>query len=167
MARARSRFPKKIDNLRWDGWNLSALSFGAGQSASVFRSAGTLPETLMRLRGNFLGYLDGTQAPGALVLISVGIILVPEATGSTVLWSPVADDNAPWLWYTSFHLGYEEYVTDVIDAVGAPVYRETIDNKAMRRIRSDVEVQIVFENTTIGSAASVNLVTSGRLLQGF
>ncbi len=89
--------------------------------------------------------------------------MVPEGTGSTVLWSPLTDADAPWFYYSTFFLGYEEYVVDVIDSPVLTAYREIIDSKAMRRVRNQ-EVQLVVENTTIAGAVSVNIVAAGRML---
>jgi len=69
------------------------------------------------------------------------------------------------LWYDQFVLGYEEMVIDVIDVPGITSYRATIDSKAMRIIRNQ-EVQMVTENVTLGTAATVNLVVTGRMLSG-
>jgi len=93
--------------------------------------------------------------------------LVPEGTGTTVTWSPITDSNAPWYFYTRFHLGYEEAVVDVVAYEGMGAYREVIDAKAMRRIRPDVEVQLVIEQATVGSAHAIQLGMAGRTLFGF
>ncbi len=80
-----------------------------------------------------------------------------------MLWSPFADGDAPWIYHQIFTLAYEEYVTDVVDAVGTPVFRDVIDNKSMRRIRNQ-EIQMVVEQTTALVAASVNVSVTGRML---
>ncbi len=129
-------------------------------------AAGTVPETIMRTRGELVGYIDGASAPGKLVHFAVGMILVPEGTGTTVLWSPITDANAPWFWIEQFHLGYEEMVTDVVDVPGLSIFRKEIDLKAMRIVRPDVEVQLVFENVTLLSVAAVNVRVSFRMLLG-
>jgi len=97
--------------------------------------------------------------------VTAGLILVPEGTGTTVLWSPFTDGDAPWIWYDSSLLAYEEMVTDVVDIPLMTASRRVIDNKAMRIIRNQ-EVQFVVENTTIGSAASCNARVAGRVLSG-
>jgi len=95
----------------------------------------------------------------------MGVILVPEGTGTTVLWSPSTDADAPWIWVTEFVLAHEELVVDVIDVPGMSSYRERIDNKAMRIIRNQ-EIQFVIENSTVTSALSVNAGLAGRFLSG-
>jgi len=152
-------------NRHWTGFSSGAtfLGVGAGTAGLTLSLAQHDRETLMRTRGNLLGYGDGALVTGALALISVGFAIVPEGTGTTVLWSPFIDSDAPWFWYTSFHLGYEEYVTDVIDSPVLGGYREVIDSKAMRRIRNS-EIQVVVENTTVGGALTMNMGITGRFL---
>ena len=121
--------------------------------------------TLVRIRGEVVCYLDATSAPGTLVQIIYGIIQVPEGSAGAARYSPVADPNAPWLLYGTAHLGYEEMVTDVIDVPGMTSFRHVIDNKAMRIIRPDVELQLVVSNTTVFTAAPVNFAYNLRWLQ--
>ncbi len=164
----RSRGRKKITEVRWIRNTASIGALGAGSVALTMVGANpTVKETIMRMRGNFMAYLDGTAAPGVLVIISAGIQLVPAGTGATVLREPFGDAfSSRWLWATSFRLGYEEYVTDVIDSPGITSFRETVDNKAMRIIGPDEEIQFVMTNTTSLAAGSVNAGLDGRMLLG-
>jgi len=114
---------------------------------------------------NALSAGTDAQAPTTFISVGIGLILVPEGTGTTVLWSPITDGDAPWMWVTYFELAYEEYVTDVIDSPGMTSYREVIDSKSMRVIRNQ-EVQCVVENATLATAGSVNISLSGRALSG-
>ncbi len=167
---ARRRSGKKIDTTRWVGafGGTAGTGLSAGTLGVALLSSATLAETIMRFRGTLLAYMDAAGAPLRGVRVSVGLILVPEGTGSTVLWSPFTDENAPWFYYSSFVLAYEEMVIDVVDVPQASGYREVIDNKAMRIIRPDTEVQMVVENTTLAGAgaASINVELSGRILLG-
>ena len=164
MARARTR---KIDNVFWGLAQGSSLALGVGSAGFLAVAAGTQAATLLRIRGEVLVYLDGVQAPGTLVLITMGLLVVPEGQATTVLSDPFNDDNAPWLWYGIAYLGYEEAVPDVVDLPLISASRIVIDNKAMRRIRPDQEVQFVTTNTTLGTASSVNVAFAGRVLLGF
>ena len=119
----------------------------------------------MRTRGNLVAFVDGTQAPGVLATITVGLILVPEGTGSTVLWSPFTDADAPWFWYDTFLIGHEELVTDVLHVPVLNIYRSVIDSKAMRKVRNR-EIQCVVENTTAGGAVNANIHLNFRFLSG-
>ena len=159
-----ARRTKKIDYTHWTGFSGSTLVFSAGVVGLTVATAAHQPETLLRTRGEIVVYPDATQGPGALAVIDVGMILVPEGTGTTVLWSPRTDADAPWLWYGSYHAVYEEMVTDVIAAQDV-VIRDVIDSRAMRIVRNQ-EIQLVWENTTIGGAVTVNSAVSGRFLTG-
>ncbi len=159
MAHRRSN-SNKIRNLRWSRNQNTFLALAAGTSAQTLVTAGSDTETLMRLHVELVAWVDGTQTPSVLTQVAVGAIVMPEGQGTTVVSSPITDDNAPWLFYDRFALGYEEYVTDVIDAPGLTSYRKSIDVKSMRILRPDREVQLVIESTTIASAVSVNVSMS-------
>ena len=168
MARrgSRSRGEKVIDNVFWAGGTTSAFTLAAGSVAVNALVSSAQPFTLLRMRGNLVAFLDGASAPGKAVIIGVGLRMVPEGTGSTVLSAPLTDDEASWIYYSTFVLGYEEMVTDVIDVPGISSFREIIDNKAMRRVKPDTELQFVFENATLATAAAVNIAISCRFLLG-
>ncbi len=106
-------------------------------------------------------------SPGGVGDHFVWVQLVPGGTGATVLRSPFTDaTSSEWIWYTTFRVGYEEYVTDVIDCPGMTSYRETVDAKAMRIMGPDQELQFVLENTTSLTALSVNAGFDARALFG-
>ena len=169
MARDRFRRSSKreIESVRWSGATSSFLAFGAGTNALTFLSASNdPPETLMRIRGELVAWIDAVQAPASMVDIAIGVIKVPEGTGTGGTMSPITDDEAPWMMYERFTLGYEEYVTDVIDAPGLTVFRKSIDVKSMRIIRPGVELQLAVENVTLNGVASVNISFAHRGLLG-
>jgi len=162
---ARRRTGKTIDNVRWSfgGGGFSAQA--AGTAAVTMFPAQDLPQTLLRIRGEFFAAIDGASAPGKFIEVGLGLIAVPEGTSATVLWSPVTDGSAPWIWVDYANLGYEEMVTDVIDVPIETAVRRVIDSKAMRRLRNQ-EIQLVVENTTLQSASAVNIRASVRVLFG-
>jgi len=163
----RARAGKKLDHTTWRLSNGFFSAQAAGTAALNFSTVGTQPATLLRIRGEVCGYADAADAPGAASLLTYGVILVPEGTGATVLFDPFTDGNAPWLLYGQALIAYEEKVTDVIDVPGITSFRHAIDNKAMRIIRPDVEMQFVITNTTLLSAGAVNLSYGLRWLEGF
>ncbi len=162
---ARRRGGKKIDFTHWTPASGEFLAFSAGAVGRLMLAAQHEPETILRTRGNLLAYIDGTQTPGALTLVAVGMVLVPEGTGTTVLWSPLVDGDAPFFWYETFYIGYEEGVTDVIDVPALSSFSAVVDSKAMR-INRQHEVQMVAEQITVGSALSINIVLTTRILSG-
>ena len=164
MARART---KKIDNVFWGLSSGIIGGLGVGTSALNFFAVGTQPSTLLRMRGEMMIWADAIQTGAVAALITFGVIKVPEGTGTTVVYTPVSDSNAPWILYGQATIAYEEYVADVIDCPLGTAARIEIDNKAMRRIRPDEELQLVAENTSLLGSLSVNLSYSIRSLQGF
>ena len=158
----RRRSGKKIDFVHWT-YSSGTNEMGAGTAALTLFPAEHEPQTLLRIRGNFrangLGGLTGSIG----AFCGVGVILVPEGTGSTVLWSPISDGDAPWIWVDVFSLSYEEPVLDTIAITD--VYRSVIDNKAMRITRNQ-EVQLVFENVTNEGAMTVSFNYQARHLTG-
>ncbi len=167
MARRRTAFAKKIDSVVWDGFTSGATFMGvaAGTVAQTIRASQSIPETVLRIRGELAVNLDGVQVPGVAVFVGVGIIQVPDGSSATVTWSPITDPSAPWIWYERVALIYDEAVTDIIASQTTLSVRKTIDSKAMRKLRN-TELQIVLENTTLLTAASVNVMVSGRILLG-
>ena len=164
---ARRGSARKIDSVHWTGFNSGFLALAAGSIGINVAPAQHEPETLLRTRGTLLAYVDGAQAPGGLVTVSMGLHVVPEGTGATVSVSPFTDADADWFWYATFFLATEELVTDVLQASGVSGYREVIDDKAMRRVHGASEVQLVAENTSIGAALPVNIRIAGRFLTGY
>ena len=158
---------KKITNTLWELSNGVSEGLGAGAVGFNFSSAGTQPSTLLRIRGEIVAWIDGASAAAKGVYVSYGIILVPEGSGTTVRFNPQTDANAPWLLYGSGFIGYDEPVADAVDVPGITSFRHVIDNKAMRIIRPDVEMQLVITNTTVAGAVSVNAAYEMRWLQGF
>ena len=163
---ARRGHAKKIETVHWTGIaaNAGALAADANQGILTL-AAQHLPETLMRIRGEWSCTFDGVQATAARVQVAVGLCLVPEGTGTTVLWSPIDDPDAPWIWYDTTHLQYEEYVTDVIASDVTASMRRVIDNKAMRRVRN-MELQFVAGNFNVEGSEAVNVLMAGRVLSG-
>ncbi len=165
---ARRRGGKKIDFTRWIGSFVDLLlPAGGAPIATFWLSEGVATETLLRIRGNLLAQVEGPLTGGQLTTVAVGICVVPEQpVGNEITWSPIADANAPWLWYESFTLGYEEMVADVVDVPGITSFRSVIDSKSMRILRPDTMIQVVAEGTTVGSSVAVRLSVNGRTLLG-
>ncbi len=145
------------------------VTFGAltaGSVAATALGAGVSRETIMRTRGTIQLYLDGNQAPPKTVLVSMGLVLVPEGQGTTVIWDPANDAEAPWFWYQEMFISYEEPVIDVIDIPAIAGANIVVDSKAMRRANVDEEVQFVVTNSTVGGASPINVHAAFRFLLG-
>jgi len=163
----RGRHAKKIDTVHWTGGAGQFIAQAAGAAAGLIFPAQHLPETLLRIRGEWAGTLNGALASAVGAQISCGIIQVPEGTGATVLWSPFTDADAPWIWWDTFSFLYREFVTDAAYSVMTSSARRVVDSKAMRKLRN-TELQLVIENTTIPglSATPVDVNLNVRVLSG-
>ncbi len=163
----RGRHAKKIDTVHWTGVLASSSAISAGTLGATVVAAQHLPETLLRFRGEWMGSLIGALANGVGVHLHAGLIQVPEGTGTTVLWSPFIDADAPWIWWDVMTLVYNEFVTDVNWSSQVSDGRRVIDSKAMRKLRN-TELQIVLENTTYTgkSAGDIDFAVAGRVLAG-
>ncbi len=168
MAHRRGGFSKKIDTVHWTLGSFVETGVASGTPvASTVGAAQHLPETLMRIRGEWIATLNGFQATSIGTGVACGMILVPEGTGTTVLWSPITDGDAPWIWWDTAMLMYEEYVADVTQSVMASSMRRIIDSKAMRKVRNR-ELQFVAENASLSgfTASDVNVAGQFRVLSG-
>ncbi len=165
MPRRRSGFQKKIETVHWTYGSFAMSALAAGAQAEAVYPAQHLPETLLRTRGEVIIYIDGVESPGVSAAIGIGMIQVPEGTGTTVLWSPIVDGDAPWIWVDYFGMAYEESTVNAIQYPAISGVRRLIDSKAMRKIRN-TELQVVAENATVIAALSVNILGNMRVLSG-
>ncbi len=155
----RSGFAKKIEQVHWTGAAGQFVSLAAGVSAGNLFPAQHLPETLLRIRGEWAASLSGALANNQAAQLSIGIVQVPEGTGTTVLWSPFTDADAPWIWWDSMTLMYEEHVADVTYSAMTSSGRRVVDSKAMRKMRN-TELQLVAENTAIPGLTTTSIVAN-------
>ena len=163
--RSNSRHEKSIDIIRWAGGVHTFNAVSAGSNAQVAVTDGAT-ETILRIRGEVLAYIDATSAPGKLMDVAIGMLVVQAGSSTTVIQSPIADPDAPWLFYERFTIGYEEMVTDVVDVPGIVSKRIVVDSKAMRILRPGREVQLVMQSSTLFTTSAVNLAFSFRMLLG-
>jgi len=163
--RSNSRFEKVIDSTRWAGASHSFFALAAGSVAQLMVSDG-LVETFMRIRGEIVSWVDGTQDPGTTTEVALGALVVQAGSGTTIIQKPITDPDAPWMFYERWTLGYEEGVVDVVGNQSIMGFRKTIDSKAMRILREGREVQLVIESVTLNGAVSINTVFNFRTLLG-
>ncbi len=158
MARGRGR---KTD-YEWLTWTFTSLALSAGTAAATLSTA-IGSQTIYRLRGSVLVWLDGTPVAGDAVRVGLGVHVATEDIGTSVLASPLTDTGTPWLWSWFGALAAE---VDQNEFGGLAVARVDIDSKAMRRIKSAQAVQFVVEVATVGTAQAINVVAQGRCLFG-
>jgi len=164
---AHRRGGKTIDSVHWTYGSFQFIGQGAGAAAINVFSAQHLPETLLRSRGNWSTAISAAQAAGRGISVAIGMIQVPEGTGSTVLWSPITDGDAPWIWWDVMELLYTEQVVDVIASQNTLSGMRVLDTKAMRKLRN-TELQVVVEQATITGLGGANVDVAGsmRVLTG-
>ena len=161
MARRSGR----ATDYRWTLGRDTSLALASGSDQGTILAAPTVSSvTLMRQRGEVLIWMDGTPVPGAAIRFGVGLILNQDGVTATNL--PLDDGQAPWIWYAVGSLAYDEPVVDVIDIPLITAVRLVIDGKAMRKIRSGVEVTWVIQQETIGSGNAINASILCRFLVG-
>ena len=163
MARRRTGFQKKIDVVHWAYGSFEAIALATtGVIGVLVHSAQHLPETMLRNRGEWAASLSGALGDGQGAAVTVGLILVPEGTGTTVLWDPITDGDAPWVWWDVLHLIYREHVTDGNYSSATSSGRRVIDSKAMRKVRNS-ELQFVVNNADIGALTGSVIDVAGSL----
>ena len=98
----RRRAGKKIDFTHWTGFNGTFAAQASGSLALNIGAAQHESETLLRTRGSLVAWIDGLEAPAVAVQVSIGMLIVPEGTGATVLSTPFTNPDSPWFWYETF-----------------------------------------------------------------
>jgi len=161
---ARARTAGRRADLRWTLGNAAFSAVGATSAASTIVIAGNTSQTIMRTRGSLVAWLNDTTAPGVHIRVGVGFLLAQSGVGTNVFSAPLDDGDAPFFWYETFSLAYEESVTDVIAVDGISSYRSEINSKAMRVLRPDQEVQCVVQQETVGSSGTINIGITARFL---
>ncbi len=101
----------------------------------------------MRFRGDVLITLDAAGATVAdTLLVAYGVIR--SASGSSdVGVSPLFEGGANWLSYGVAHLAVEEITQ--LGVTGSSMIRWDVDSKAMRKLRENESLYVVFESLNI------------------
>ena len=161
---ARRRSGRRAD-YRWTFGTHSFTGLAAGgNTAGTIVTAGNTSQTLMRVRGSFLAWLDATGSAAAdTVIVAAGLLVQQGGAASTSL--PITDGDAPWLWHASFTLATEiAFPTGGDGQPGILWVREEVDNKAMRVVRPDQEIELVVETLDVVGAPVINFSMSSRFL---
>jgi len=162
---ARRKSGKKIDFTRWTLGSFTSLALSAGSSQAVIITGSSVQSaTILRTRGELLVYMDGSQSRGVMLHGAIGLLV--QQIGATATSLPLTDAEAPYFWYETFTLGYEEPVTDVVDIPGITSVRKVIDSKSMRILRAEQEVVCIVEQATLGSGGAINVQVDARFLLG-
>ena len=157
-GRSRVRVPR-----RRKGWNIgpgapnSVENFGGSANAIVGQGAEATQDggTLVRLRGSLLWGAgeQSAQGEGWIGAFGIGIVTAEAfAIGSTAMPSPVADvDWDGWIYWTPVQAIQTEVAGG--NAEGDIRNEESVDTKAMRKLRQGDTIFAAVEVVTLGTAS--------------
>ena len=157
MARGR-RSGRRAD-YRWTLGAFATAGLAAGGSVQfAIVSAGTTSQTLMRMRGNLLAWMDNSGLT-ADDFVRVGVGIIPIQFGGVATSLPLTDGDAPWIWHQVFTMG----AVLATAFGGSEHFRTEIDSKAMRVLRPDQDIMAVIETADIVGAPVVNVGVDVRV----
>ena len=151
---ARQRSSGRPNDYDWTIARGSDLNRASGAIVQFEAFLSQSAETLMRLRGEVLMWLDSTNsAPGDVLAVAWGLIRAPS--GSTDIGvSPLTTGGAPWVAYGIAHLAVEAAIGitagDAYPSTGT--VRFSLDSKAMRKFRENESLYMVLESIDVVGA---------------
>ena len=166
MAVAR-RAPGRRTDYQWNGVSgLRTIALGETQvllgTVCVFSSS----QTLMRVRGRVAVGLDVPSADAAMV-VGVGMIIGDAnqvTAGSTAFPSPIEDLAADWLWHGLYPL--QSITGTQVDILGGQWWQETIDSKAMRKVKATEVIAVMVDGNILQGAPTADVILAARCLTG-
>ena len=165
-ARRGTRFPVsrgRKNDYDWEGVTTLSLALAASGVTTAVVFLADQSETLVRMRGEVLVWLDASgSAQGDACVVACGLIVA--SLGSTQAVDPINEGGANWLWHSFFTLATESAIANAVTAPDSASRRLIIDNKAMRKLREDEEIQFIVANQDIAGAPVVNVVAGLRAL---
>ncbi len=166
---ARRLFTPRIARPRrsydWEGVTTTALGLVAAGVVQAQLFTADRAETIQRIRGSILLWLDGTgSAVGDAAIVAIGLIVA--STGASIAIDPITEPGANWIYHRYFTLAAEGVIGTAAGQQGAGVHRVEIDNKSMRRFREDEALFIVTSNLSIVGAPIINEIAGIRVLAG-
>ena len=145
------QFPNDYD---WELASGSDLNRASDSIVQFEAFVSDTAETLVRFRGDVLISLDASVATVSdAILVAWGVIR--SASGSSdVGVSPLTEGGANWLVYGVATLIDEDILNLGVD--GSSLVRWTVDSKAMRKLRENESLYVVFESVGIVGAPLAN-----------
>ena len=165
MARPRSSFAKTVDYKSWAIVPSSSTDFGTAAIVVLGGLAFSLPQTILRIRGNFCVAFDGaSDAQQTVFGLGVGLVSTDAFNTAGAVPGPLSDADYPWLYWQSIPLKVTlKIAAEAADDVMAS-FRADIDSKAMRKVKPNMTLCYVIEQTV---ARNLDVETSHlRVLLG-
>ncbi len=132
-------------------------------TSTLSASAGTL----VRSRGEIVLSIDG-PADGDKHVVGVGLMVASDAQvagGIAGFPSPIGATDADWFWHSFVPLQSQSATQD--QALGDQVARVIIDSKAMRKVKQNDNLVIVFDGDQQSGTPVTDATFGVRFLVGF
>jgi len=149
----------------WEGQSTTSLALASGGITEAALFTGDRAETIRRIRGEVLVWLDASgSAASDKAIIGLGLLIAP--TGATVAVDPITEPGANWMWHRFLNLGTEAIVGSTSDSGIGVFDRVEVDNKSMRKFKEDEQIFFVVSNLGVQGAPVVNVMGAFRVLAG-
>ena len=150
----------------WSG-SLGNVALANGASTGIFTLVTlNIPATLMRVRGNLLVMMD-VGAANDTMSVCAGIYIASDAqvtAGAAAFPSPFSIPEADWLWHQHLLLRSESGTQADADQLGGQIVRTEIDSKAMRKIRPNQNLMMVFDGAQLAGTPTYDIMVGIRAL---
>ncbi len=136
-----------IHNKEWESVCIAttSLDIAAGTLLSFALFVADEAETLLRTRGQIMAHFD-PFAINESVTLGVGLAMVSAraaAAGAGSLPRPISEGSYPWLWHGFLMC---DSFGPTLTAIDYPlVHRLEVDSKAMRKVKEDEQMVLMFE----------------------
>ncbi len=165
MARAR-RSSGRPNDYDWELSRMTSLATPVGTISQTEMFLSDTAETLVRVRGEVVVWLDATGSTiGDMMQFAWGLLRAPSGS-SDVGVSPLTEGGANWLAYGLASIGTEVALGNLAAApgLGAAMRIFHVDSKSMRKLREDESVYFILETADITGAPTVNVGAMFRVL---
>ena len=158
---AQARRTGRPNDYDWELSRGSSLAVAAGVITQFEAFISDTAETLMRLRGDVIITLDGGGSAATDTIVVAWGVIRSAAGSSDVGVSPITEGGANWLAYGIATLTTEVAVGSIAASLATTV-RWPVDSKAMRRLRENESLYVIFESADVVGAPSTNLAFALR-----
>ena len=162
--------PRRMEK-QWSPILVGAASVNLTANATALMgqaSAATVPQTILRARGEILVAPSAVTAALDECRIGFGLGIVSAdaaVVGSGFMPDPIGDPEYPWLWWHVHHF-FSPFVVDgtASDDFGVGVVRIPVDTKAMRKMKPAEAVVLVAEYVDTTGTPAIRVAGDIRCL---